>query len=167
MAVELTPREDNMLKITSDGRKAALDLRLLTSQIPDSALPLTKSQAAAEVIAHIWKETEKYRSAQLVFCDLGTPSMDGLQNETALPEGVEFEPSPVTDEEKAAFENVYADLKAKTDRSGGETGRDRLHSRCQLAGKAYGFVRGRQPRPGKSARWLHRENGHRHDVQES
>ena len=107
------PREDNMLKITSDGRKAALDLRLLTSQIPDSALPMTKSQAAAEVIAHIWKETEKHRSAQLVFCDLGTPSMDGLQSETALPEGVEFELSPVTDEEKAAFENVYADLKAK------------------------------------------------------
>lgn len=107
------PREDNMLKITSDGRKAALDLRLLTNQIPASSLPMTKSEAAAEVIAHIWKETEKHRSTQLVFCDLGTPSMNGIQNETALPEGIDFEPSPVTDEEKIAFENVYADLKAK------------------------------------------------------
>lgn len=66
------PREDNMLKITSEGRKAALDLRLLHSRAPD--LSDSKANKAVEKIFQIWKESAENRSTQLVFCDLSTPS---------------------------------------------------------------------------------------------
>lgn len=66
------PSEDNMLKITSEGRKAALDLRLLNSRAPDH--PDSKVSKAVERIFEIWKETAENRSTQLVFCDLSTPS---------------------------------------------------------------------------------------------
>ncbi len=66
------PSEDNMLKITSEGRKAALDLRMLRSRAPDH--PDSKVNKAVEKIFEIWKETADNRSAQLVFCDLSTPS---------------------------------------------------------------------------------------------
>ena len=66
------PEQDNMLKITTEGRKAALDLRVLhprTKEHPDSKVNL-----AADKIFQIWKETLAQRSTQLVFCDLSTPS---------------------------------------------------------------------------------------------
>lgn len=66
------PSEDNMLKITSEGRKAALDLRLLHSRAPDH--PDSKVNKAVERIFEIWKETAENRATQLVFCDLSTPS---------------------------------------------------------------------------------------------
>ncbi len=64
------PSEDNMLKITGEGRKAALDLRLvgIGRDRPDNKLSL-----AARDVFKIWDETKKERSAQLVFCDLSTP----------------------------------------------------------------------------------------------
>jgi N12 class adenine-specific DNA methylase len=64
------PSEDNMLKITGEGRKAALDLRLvgLGADRPDNKLSL-----AAREVFKIWDETKPERSAQLVFCDLSTP----------------------------------------------------------------------------------------------
>ena len=64
------PSEDNMLKITSEGRKAALDLRLvgLGRDHPENKLSL-----AAGEISKIWEETQDQKSAQLVFCDLSTP----------------------------------------------------------------------------------------------
>ncbi len=61
-----------MLKITSEGRKAALDLRLLHSRAPDH--PDSKVNKAVEKIFEIWKETAENRATQLVFCDLSTPS---------------------------------------------------------------------------------------------
>jgi N12 class adenine-specific DNA methylase/SAM-dependent methyltransferase len=66
------PDEDNMLKITSEGRKAALDLRVLNSRAKD--LPGSKINLAADKIFQIWQETQENRCAQLVFCDLSTPS---------------------------------------------------------------------------------------------
>ena len=65
------PREDNMLKITSEGRKAALDLRLVLPGSRDE--PQSKVNLAVENIHRIWQASEKERSAQLVFCDLSTP----------------------------------------------------------------------------------------------
>jgi hypothetical protein len=66
------PRLDNMLLITSDGRKAALDLRILDPNLP--AHPDSKVNLAVERVLQIWRETTEKRSAQLVFCDLSTPT---------------------------------------------------------------------------------------------
>ena len=70
--------EDNMLCITNDGRKLALDQRLLNPLLPDSETG--KVTACAENVYEIWKRTEKDRSTQLVFCDLSTPKGDGSFN---------------------------------------------------------------------------------------
>ncbi len=69
------PSEDNMLKITSEGRKAALDLRLMKPATPDE--PQGKVNLAVENIRRIWQATAAERSAQLVFCDLSTPKDRG------------------------------------------------------------------------------------------
>jgi phage shock protein A len=66
------PTEDNMLKITSEGRKAALDLRVLDPRAKDH--PDSKINLAADKIFHIWQDTRDNRCAQMVFCDLSTPS---------------------------------------------------------------------------------------------
>ena len=65
------PTEDNMLMVTTDGRKAALDLRLHDPSLPD--LPDSKVNRAVNEVERIWRETAPQRSAQLVFCDLSTP----------------------------------------------------------------------------------------------
>jgi N12 class adenine-specific DNA methylase len=70
------PSEDNMLKITSEGRKAALDLRLMKPAAPDD--PHGKVNLAVENIHRIWQATAADRSAQLVFCDLSTPKDRGF-----------------------------------------------------------------------------------------
>jgi hypothetical protein len=67
----IDPREDNMLKITSDGRKAALDMRLIDPTLTSG--PDTKVNKAIDQIFHIWQETRPARSRQLVFIDLSTP----------------------------------------------------------------------------------------------
>jgi N12 class adenine-specific DNA methylase/O-acetyl-ADP-ribose deacetylase (regulator of RNase III) len=66
------PEEDNMLKITTEGRKAALDLRVLNPRAKDH--PDSKIALAADKIFQIWKKTDKEQGTQLVFCDLSTPS---------------------------------------------------------------------------------------------
>jgi hypothetical protein len=70
------PSEDNMLKITSEGRKAALDLRLMKPSAKDD--PQGKVNQAVENIFRIWQESKPERSAQLVFCDLSTPKDKGF-----------------------------------------------------------------------------------------
>ena len=70
--------EDNMLCITNDGRKLALDQRLLNPLLPDSETG--KVSACADNVYDIWKRTEADRSTQLVFCDLSTPKGDGSFN---------------------------------------------------------------------------------------
>ena len=65
-----------MLKITTEGRKAALDLRLMKPSAPDD--PQSKVNLAVENIFRIWEETKPERSAQLVFCDLSTPKDRGF-----------------------------------------------------------------------------------------
>ncbi len=65
-----------MLKITSEGRKAALDLRLMKPTAPDE--PQGKVNLAVEKIFNIWQESKPERSAQLVFCDLSTPKDKGF-----------------------------------------------------------------------------------------
>jgi hypothetical protein len=67
-----------MLKITNDGRKLALDQRLVNPMLPDN--PDSKTNACVENVFQIWQDTTENRSAQLVFCDLSTPKGDGNYN---------------------------------------------------------------------------------------
>ena len=82
------PTEDNMLKITSDGRKIGLDQRLIDPMLPDD--PESKVNLCMENVYRIWDETKEDRLTQLVFCDFSTPGKNG----------------------KEKF-NVYDDIKAK------------------------------------------------------
>ena len=69
------PYEDNMLKITNDGRKLALDQRLINDMLPDN--PNSKTSICVEKAYDIWAQTKEMRSTQLIFCDLSTPKEDG------------------------------------------------------------------------------------------
>ena len=72
------PRTDNMLKITNDGRKCALDQRLLNDLLPDE--PDSKVNHCVKNAFSIWQKTAEARSTQLIFCDLSTPKGDGSFN---------------------------------------------------------------------------------------
>lgn len=72
------PNVDNMLKITNDGRKLALDQRLIDSLLPDDSD--SKVNACVQNTYNIWKDTSKTKSTQLIFCDLSTPKGDGNFN---------------------------------------------------------------------------------------
>ena len=72
------PTEDNMLKITNDGKKLALDQRLVNEMLPDDEN--SKVNACVENIYNIWKESVGKKSAQLVFSDMSTPKNDGSFN---------------------------------------------------------------------------------------
>ena len=69
------PHVDNMLRITNDGRKLALDMRLIQPLAPDD--PDGKVAVCARNVYRIWEQTKEKRSTQLVFCDLSTPTTDG------------------------------------------------------------------------------------------
>lgn len=75
---EVEPREDNMLKITSDGRKLALDQRLSDPTLPDD--PESKVNACVRNVLQVWQDTEEIKGTQLVFCDLSTSKGDGSFN---------------------------------------------------------------------------------------
>ena len=77
-AGSVDPRIDNMLKITNDGRKCALDQRLLNDLLPDE--PDSKVNHCVENAFSIWQETSDIRATQLIFCDLSTPKGDGSFN---------------------------------------------------------------------------------------
>ena len=81
----IDPSVDNMLKVTNDGRKLALDQRLINDMLPDD--PEGKVAKCADNVFRIWEENAAERLTQLVFCDLSTPNADKF--------------------------NVYADMKAK------------------------------------------------------
>ena len=72
------PSEDNMLKITGDGRKLGLDQRLINPLLPDD--PESKLNACVQNVLRIWEEEKADRLTQLLFCDLSTPKNDGTFN---------------------------------------------------------------------------------------
>ena len=69
---------DNMLKITTDGRKLALDERLIDPMLPDEAE--SKTNACVERVLQVWEETAPTKGAQVIFCDQSTPKGDGSYN---------------------------------------------------------------------------------------
>ena len=72
----VAPNEDNMLRITNDGRKLALDQRLMNPLLPDD--PDSKANACVERVFTIWERTKAQHSTQMIFCDLSTPRADGF-----------------------------------------------------------------------------------------
>lgn len=72
------PNIDNMLKITNDGRKLALDQRMIDPMLPDD--PDSKVNACVDNVYRIWEEHADTKATQLVFCDLSTPKNDGTFN---------------------------------------------------------------------------------------
>ena len=72
------PKTDNMLKITTDGRKIGLDQRLINPLLPESEN--SKTNACADKVFELWDETKDKRLTQLVFCDFSTPKKDGRFN---------------------------------------------------------------------------------------
>ena len=72
------PSVDNMLKITSDGRKIGLDQRLMNSALPDD--PNSKLNACVNNVLRIWNDTKEQKLTQLIFCDMSTPKGDGSFN---------------------------------------------------------------------------------------
>ena len=98
------PSTDNMLRITNDGRKLALDMRLINPLAADD--PNGKVATCARNVARIWAQTKDRRSTQLVFCDLSTPNKNTPIEMQKNAEGVyEMIPDQFTD--------VYNDLKKK------------------------------------------------------
>ena len=75
---KVEPHVDNMLKITNDGRKLALDQRLINDMLPDE--DNSKATTCVDKAFEIWEETKEQKSAQLIFCDLSTPKGDGTFN---------------------------------------------------------------------------------------
>ena len=98
------PREDNMLVITNDGRKLALDQRVINPKLPDD--PDSKVNACVKNILDIWEKTKDKRLTQLVFCDMSTP--DGKYNPIEI---VEKDGAFVVEERKQW--NVYQDIADK------------------------------------------------------
>ena len=115
------PREDNMLKITNDGRKLALDQRLANFLLPDT--PDSKVNRCVENIFQIWQDTVEKKSAQLVFCDLSTPKQEKTAGLPAIPETADIPTAPeivdisavpetagTSEKQEYVFDNVYHDL---------------------------------------------------------
>lgn len=75
---EVDPSVDNMLKLTTDGRKIGLDQRLINPDLPDE--PNTKVNVCIDNVFNIWNETAETRGTQLIFCDYSTPKNDGSFN---------------------------------------------------------------------------------------
>lgn len=94
------PYEDNMLKITNDGRKLALDQRLMNPALPD--FEDSKVNACVKNIYDIWENTSDKKSAQLVFCDLSTPKNKTIEMEVADGEA-----------KMLVFQNIYDDIRTK------------------------------------------------------
>lgn len=99
---EVKPYEDNMLKITSDGRKIALEQRLINPLLPENTY--SKVNACVNNIYKIWEDSSEFHGTQLVFCDLSTPTTDYKK----IIDMVETEDGYVAEND---FTNVYEDMK--------------------------------------------------------
>lgn len=88
----VAPEEDNMLKITSDGRKLALDQRLFDASLPDDSK--NKISICARNIIDVWRDTSEKRGTQLVFCDLSTPKGEGFNVYHCLKEKLVYQGIP-------------------------------------------------------------------------
>ncbi len=112
---KIDPRIDNMLKITSDGRKLALEQRIMNPLLPDD--PGSKVNACVDNVFRIWQENMETKGAQLIFSDLSTPKGKAEPKKEEAKEnteetGTEGE-SVATEEETAMEASVYEDIRKK------------------------------------------------------
>ncbi len=103
------PKEDNMLKIASDARKASLDMRLVEANAPVN--PKGKIAMASNKIADIYKETTPDKGTQLVFLDMGTPKAKEKEEETSIANAGGDDDDTI--EETNLLKDVYKGLKAQ------------------------------------------------------
>ena len=110
---KIDPRIDNMLKITSDGRKLALDQRIMNPLLPDD--PGSKVNACVDNVFRIWQESAETKGTQLIFSDLSTPKGKAEPKKEEAKEnteGTETE-AAATEEETAMEASVYEDIRKK------------------------------------------------------
>lgn len=101
------PRKDNMLKITNDGRKLALDQRLINNLLPD--FEGSKLNMCANNVYQIWDRTKYKKSTQLIFCDLSTPKKVGTEENPFEMENIDG----AWKLKEYQFTDIYTDLKRK------------------------------------------------------
>ena len=97
-----SPHEDNMLKITSDGRKLGLDQRLIYPLLPDE--PGTKVNRCVENVLQFWREGEAEKLTQIIFCDISTPQAAASKKKKGLTAEADTQEQPFT---------VYDDIRQK------------------------------------------------------
>ena len=107
---KVDPSTDNMLKITNDGRKLALDQRLMNDMLPDD--PNSKVSLCANNIYRIWQEHKEKHLTQLVFCDLSTPSEDKFNVYDELKR--KLQELGVPEDEVEFIHNANTDIQKKT-----------------------------------------------------
>ena len=109
---EVEPQVDNMLKITNDGRKLALDQRLVNTMLPDNEA--SKANACVWKAFDIWEETKEQKAAQLIFCDLSTPKAKPKGKVTQVVDKFrDLFAKGEENEEETGFQNVYQDIRDK------------------------------------------------------
>lgn len=109
---KIDPSIDNMLKVTSDGRKLALDQRIINPLLPDD--PGSKVNACVGNVFRIWQETAEERSTQLIFSDLSTPKgKTEPKKNRAEGDGRSDRESEDTVDETALMSSVYEDIRDK------------------------------------------------------
>lgn len=111
---EVSVYEDNMLNITNEGRKLALDQRIINSMLPDEEN--SKVNACINYVYNVWNDTADEKLTQLIFCDLSTPkkvdNIPMVENENGVYELDEKELEE-TQENEYQFTDVYNDIKKK------------------------------------------------------
>lgn len=112
---KIDPRIDNMLKITSDGRKLALDQRIMNPLLPDD--PGSKVNACVDNVFRIWQESAETKGTQLIFSDLSTPKGRAEPKKEEAKEGAEGAEAEgeaaATEEETIMEASVYEDIRKK------------------------------------------------------
>lgn len=104
----IDPKEDNMLKITSDGRKLGLDQRLINPLLPDE--PGTKVNICVDNIFEIWQNSKEDKLTQLVFCDISTPKSTAKKKQSVSPTLSSFDETEINSDNDF---NIYDDIKNK------------------------------------------------------
>lgn len=108
---KIDPSIDNMLKITSDGRKLALDQRILNPLLPDD--PGSKVNACVENVFNIWQESTPTKGTQIIFSDLSTPKGKKEPQKEAPDKETEEAEAVGTEEEAVMEASVYEDIRKK------------------------------------------------------
>ena len=163
------PGTDNMLKITSDGRKLGLDQRIINPDLPDD--PNSKVNRCVDNIHRIWQDGQADRLTQLVFCDLSTPKTGATGAKAAKTAGGNLDSPELNAVERLIDKEnpdepgftVYDDIREKLVARGIPPRADRLYPRSQHRDAEEGAVCKGALRSGACAHGQHLQNGRGHE----